>query len=57
MLYGLIAWRAALEASVFYQMLNDKIEFRSGGTDYVARNGGATSYTGVEARPTSTSDR
>jgi outer membrane receptor protein involved in Fe transport len=47
-LYGLVAGRAALEASVFYQVLRDKIEFRSGGTDYVARNGGATSYTGAE---------
>ncbi len=48
-LYGLIASRAVLEASFFYQVLKDKIEFRSGGTDHVARNGGQTSYAGAEA--------
>jgi iron complex outermembrane receptor protein len=47
--YGLVASRAVLEASVFYQVLKDKIEFRSGGTDYVARNGGQTTYAGAEA--------
>jgi outer membrane receptor protein involved in Fe transport len=46
--YGLIAQRAVLEGSVFYQVLKDKIEFRSGGTDYVARNGGQTEYAGAE---------
>jgi hypothetical protein len=48
-LYGLIASRAVLEASFFYQVLKDKIEFRSGGTDHVARNGGQTAYAGAEA--------
>jgi hypothetical protein len=48
-LYGLIASRAVLEASFFYQELKDKIEFRSGGTDHVARNGGQTAYAGAEA--------
>jgi iron complex outermembrane receptor protein len=47
--YGLVASRAVLEASLFYQVLKDKIEFRSGGTDYVARNGGQTQYAGAEA--------
>jgi outer membrane receptor protein involved in Fe transport len=47
--YGLIASRAVLETSVYYQVLNDKIEFRSGGTDYIARNGGQTAYAGFEA--------
>jgi outer membrane receptor protein involved in Fe transport len=47
--YGLIASRAVLEASFFYQVLEDKIEFRSGGTDHVARNGGQTAYVGAEA--------
>jgi iron complex outermembrane receptor protein len=47
--YGLVASRAVLEASVFYQVLKDTIEFRSGGTDYVARNGGETVYAGAEA--------
>jgi outer membrane receptor protein involved in Fe transport len=48
-IHGLIASRAVLEASFFYQQLRDKIEFRSGGTDHVARNGGQTTYAGAEA--------
>jgi outer membrane receptor protein involved in Fe transport len=48
-IYGLIAARAVLEASFFYQVLIDKIEFRSGGTDHVARNGGQSAYGGAEA--------
>jgi outer membrane receptor protein involved in Fe transport len=47
--YGLVAGHAVLEGSVYYQVLKDKIEFRSGGTDYVARNGGQTEYVGAEA--------
>jgi outer membrane receptor protein involved in Fe transport len=49
-IYGSIASRAVLEAALYYQRLRDQIEFRSGGTDYVARNGGESSYTGFEAQ-------
>jgi hypothetical protein len=49
-LYGSVAGRAVLEAAVYYQRVRDQIEFRSGGTDYVARNGGETAYTGFEAQ-------
>jgi outer membrane receptor protein involved in Fe transport len=48
-IYGLVASRAVLEGSVFFQVLKDQIEFRSGGTDYVARNGGQVEMVGAEA--------
>jgi outer membrane receptor protein involved in Fe transport len=48
--YGRLASRAVLEAAFYYQRVRDQIEFRSGGTDYVARNGGESAYTGFEAQ-------
>jgi outer membrane receptor protein involved in Fe transport len=46
--YGLVTQRAVIEVSGFYQILKDEIEFRTTGTDYVARNGADSSFAGAE---------
>jgi TonB-dependent receptor-like protein len=47
--YVLLGDRLSIDLAGFYQRIADRIEFQTGGSDYVVHNAGVVSYVGAEA--------